>query len=45
MVEMAEPIDGFNEQEDEFEELRDVGLSKVMIFDGPRRNSSRGVWL
>ena len=28
LVEMAEPLDGLEEQEDEIEELRDVGLSK-----------------
>ena len=32
LVEMAEPLDGLEEQEDEIEELRDVGRSKVMTF-------------
>ena len=32
LVEMAEPIDGLEEQEDEIEELRELGLSKVMTF-------------
>ena len=29
---MAEPLDGLEEQEDEIEELRELGLSKVMTF-------------
>ena len=35
LVEMAEPIDGLEEQEDEIEELRELGLSiPVRIFTG-----------
>ena len=32
---MAEPLDGLEEQEEEIEELREVGLSKVMTFVAP----------
>ena len=32
LVERAEPIDGLEEQEEEIEELQEVGLSKVMTF-------------
>ena len=32
LVEMAEPIDGLEEQEEEIEELREMGLSKVMTY-------------
>ena len=35
LVEMAEPLDGLEEQEEEIEELREVGLSKVMTFVAP----------
>ena len=35
LVEMAEPLDGLEEQEGEIEELREVGLSKVMTFVAP----------
>ena len=32
LVEMAEPLDGLEDQEEEVEELREVGLGKVMTF-------------
>ena len=34
-MEMAEPLDGLEEQEDEIEELRENGLSKMMTFVAP----------